>query len=444
MRKMKRKFNSKSKKISKSSFANNKNIDLRISKISNGLMPNNLSPIVNRSRTHPKGRPKSKMNNSKIGVAYTVNKTRKMDWKQLKKKFPGMKPNADADFDGLVNARDCKPLDPSKDGVFSRFVGIATGGKKGQSAAEFKEEMATKKKEREFSMLAKKVAVREKVKVIAEKKAEKILEKKGYISETERERLAKRQAKLEAMRAVIKSAPLEKAEEKVTSFLRGRGVAMTQKQVAAARARREKGIVKAVERFAGVSGAKAKVGKAAKGQAQDGAGRPKQSYKYRDPRTGQPVSAVEYHKIRKQLKKQAKAVETKTEVQQRFALAKRGLSPEEVTAAQEEINARMARLRAIKEAKQAGELVEEPQVIDEDVSEERVTQEQIEQIPTQVVHRAIPTGAVPPQRQRIQRVEPSMAVPGSYGIPPGYRVRDDLMTGKKTLVPLPPQEAWSR
>ena len=85
--------------------------------------------------------PKSKSFNP----SYKVDKFAKMDWKQLKQRFPKLNPTADADFDGLINAKDCKPFDPSKDGAMSRFLGIITGGKKGQTKEEYKAEKASTK-----------------------------------------------------------------------------------------------------------------------------------------------------------------------------------------------------------------------------------------------------------------------------------------------------------
>ena len=60
---------------------------------------------------------------SSINPVYKVTEIQKMNWKQLKQKYPMMNPIADSDFDGLINSRDCKPLDPSKDGAFSEFIG---------------------------------------------------------------------------------------------------------------------------------------------------------------------------------------------------------------------------------------------------------------------------------------------------------------------------------
>ncbi|KKL90587.1 hypothetical protein LCGC14_1903210 [marine sediment metagenome] len=42
---------------------------------------------------------------------------------QIKKKFPGINPYGDADMDGSMNYKDCKPFDASKDGLLSVLKG---------------------------------------------------------------------------------------------------------------------------------------------------------------------------------------------------------------------------------------------------------------------------------------------------------------------------------
>ena len=114
----------------------------------------------------------------------------------------------------------------------------------------------------------------------------------------------------------------------------------------------------------------------------------------------------------------------------------------------------MAQLRAIKEAKQSGVVMEATPTVASlpeeggQEFEQQGIQEESQQIPTQVIQQvAQQAGQYQPQYpqgQRVEHIERMTAVPGSYGIPHGYRVRDDLMTGKKALVPLPQQEAWIR
>ena len=59
----------------------------------------------------------------------------KLNWKQVKKKYPKLKPYSDTDFDGTLNKKDCKPLNPFKDQlqleplIASRLLGQIAGTK---------------------------------------------------------------------------------------------------------------------------------------------------------------------------------------------------------------------------------------------------------------------------------------------------------------------------
>jgi len=64
---------------------------------------------------------KKKRNNSKYNRKSNKN-ILDLNWKGAKKKYPKMNPYGDIDFDGLINSRDCKPFDPSRDGRFSDFI----------------------------------------------------------------------------------------------------------------------------------------------------------------------------------------------------------------------------------------------------------------------------------------------------------------------------------
>ena len=418
-------------------------------------------------------------------VKYNVSKTRKMSWAELKQRFPMMNPNADADFDGLVNARDCKPLDPSKDGKFSSFIGKILGKKPKEgedselyekaekkkkatedyysslSAEELVEQADTrdetpggKKKEKTATQILKETEQDDKRMAKEYEQKQKAIQKfKDDVEKAKQEREAvptklqeikksiKEQAKelfqeakeydpekMLAARVLKKALPhttyktiIVKGKKKRIAVTTG-GILPSGKQRGA--------IVRATKQFAGVdTSSSARSGKTAKGQKLEGAGRPKGSYKYKDPRTGEPITAVEYHKLRKQLKSQAKAIETRAEIQQRVVLAKRGLSPEEVAIQQEEMNAKMARLRALKEMKQ---------------EETTMVREQPTELYDETLQAQQPEEQAQPQPQRRQHIESMIEAPGTRDIPPGYRLQEDLMTGKKKLVPLPPQEAWSR
>lgn len=139
-----------------------------------------------------------------------------MDWRQAKNRYPNMNPYSDDDFDGLVNSRDCKPLNPAKDGKFSRFMGIVSGGRIGQSAEDYasekeliedtrgvrEEEKAQKKFQADFERqaykddkdakkqseeMARAIGEREMAKPAVEAEIKRQLEAKGYLTEEEEE-----------------------------------------------------------------------------------------------------------------------------------------------------------------------------------------------------------------------------------------------------------------
>ena len=45
-----------------------------------------------------------------------------MNWVQAKRRFPGLSPTDDSDFDGTINRRDCKPFDPARDGKVGKLL----------------------------------------------------------------------------------------------------------------------------------------------------------------------------------------------------------------------------------------------------------------------------------------------------------------------------------
>lgn len=153
------------------------------------------------------------------------------------------------------------------------------------------------------------------------------------------------------------------------------------------KAERRRGIARRIA--SGVRGRKVRAGKKAKGLKRP-VGRPKGVFKHRDPRTGRPVPATTFYRIKRGLKRRAKQVETRAEFAQRMRLARQGLSPEEVE-----------RARLIQEQKRA------------------LAQVRLSSQPTTV--------PVTTQQQ-----------------PPQFRVVTDIMTGRKIIKPIPQPERWVR
>ncbi len=136
--------------------------------------------------------------NSKINpVSFMNNKPNSkkpyMNWnyKQIKKKFPGINPWGDADLDGSPNKYDCKPFNASKDGFLGRALSIATGGKKGQSKESFAAERSGKR-------IAASIAKRQRLEKVKGSIAKKFEAKGKVISERELQKKAQRAQKLKA------------------------------------------------------------------------------------------------------------------------------------------------------------------------------------------------------------------------------------------------------
>ena len=50
-----------------------------------------------------------------------LSKMKNLNWKQAKARFPLMNPNSDADKDGLMNSRDCKPFNIKRQGKNHKY-----------------------------------------------------------------------------------------------------------------------------------------------------------------------------------------------------------------------------------------------------------------------------------------------------------------------------------
>jgi len=78
--------------------------------------------ISNKRRVNNKPIPMGFLNKGKV---MPKQKYINWDYKQIKKKFPGINPYGDADMDGSMNYKDCKPFDASKDGkLFDKIKSI--------------------------------------------------------------------------------------------------------------------------------------------------------------------------------------------------------------------------------------------------------------------------------------------------------------------------------
>ena len=76
-------------------------------------------------KTNPLFNPLVVKNNKKItSLNKFVPKQKRLNWnyKQIKKKFPNFNPYGDADMDGSMNYKDCKPFDASRDGKIAEMV----------------------------------------------------------------------------------------------------------------------------------------------------------------------------------------------------------------------------------------------------------------------------------------------------------------------------------
>jgi len=140
-----------------------------------------------------------------------------------------------------------------------------------------------------------------------------------------------------------------------------------------------------------------------------GRGRPKGSYKYRNPATGKPISVSKYKKLMRKARQRARTVETRAELRQRMALARRGLNPEEAR----QIQLQQA-LRAIQQQRMA---------------------------------QNVPIQARRPVMYPSQRFYPPQTI-GRWGYPqptPQISMERDLMSGRMMLKPINQQrEAWLR
>lgn len=217
------------------------------------------------------------------------------NYKQIKKKFPGINPYGDADMDGSMNYKDCKPFDASKDGFFARALSIVTGGKKGQSKEDYATERAEKKQRKVGARIAEGMLRRQKIEKLKKGITEKFEAKGRVLSEEELQRKAKRKQTLKEMAETPRKIHRKLLYKKVPITKKGKVVG--HKTVL----RGGKPVSTAVLKTVALAGIPVKIpkekGKAGKsGKTYASAGRPKgPSGKYQIPGKG-PVYEHEYKK----------------------------------------------------------------------------------------------------------------------------------------------------
>jgi hypothetical protein len=147
------------------------------------------------------------------------------------------------------------------------------------------------------------------------------------------------------------------------------------------------------------------------------------SYKWRDPRTGKPVPATVFYKIKKALRRRATVTERMRDIKEQQAMARRGISPQTT----EQIQAmREARLKA-QSTIQA--MPTQP------IQNGRATQAEIQQEVSE-----IPEGYhIMPDGRMVRGVVPSSQLPTQK-----YKVVTDILTGRKIIKPIPQRERWTQ
>lgn len=127
---------------------------------------------------------------------YEIKSLKKMDFRQLKKKGVYLRHDADTDKDGVINIKDCRPLDPKKQG-FLHDLQIKRLRKK--------EEQLEKKREKEMAKLEDlKDTLKEKTNVSKKKTSIKkiqMAQKQAIIDEINKEKKAAAELKIASRKA---------------------------------------------------------------------------------------------------------------------------------------------------------------------------------------------------------------------------------------------------
>jgi len=302
------------------------------------------------------------------------NKLVNMNWKQTKKRFPGLSPMGDIDFDGTRNKFDCKPFDPMRDGKITDWI---------------KKKFSEMKAKREY------------------RKAEggKIL-----AGIEKREAPVIRKARLEKMR---KYDVVGRAMSKLKSTGKGESPTIVKKYRAL-----QKPVVRTVEAVMEGKTTSASSGRKA------GPGRPRGVFIHTSPITGQRVPAVVYYKHLKAVRKKIRERAEQTMLKEQGMMARRGIPPQVTRMRQQ---ARIQEVMPEQEV-EVGEMPEQMEVQEEVQAQPYEVQQEVSKIP--VGYRQGPYG-----------IQSTYQGPITY---PKYKIVTDLMTGRKLIKPLPPQEKWTQ
>jgi hypothetical protein len=417
-----------------------------------------------------------------------------MNWNQVKKRYPGISPTSDLDFDGLINMKDCKPLNPARDGKFTDFIqGVKKrfgSSEEGRKEPIYQKAIAKEKAQKRYEKIQRRKSAKELRREQQRKEGEvahlgKIGEEQESYLEQRRirkEKGLKRYEKIQR-RKMQKEFKKEFNKTKRREFVRqyGRDVKegvgmiskMGEKGITAVFKRIEKlrpekpssqqaAIRRAVKTMTGQTTKQKNKGKKGRTGQVGVVGRPSGEYKTRiNPFTGQPVSlpAVQYYKLVKRYKEQVRAqasnLATQVDTSQVTALARRGIPPEQ---AKQIIDTRQLQ-GVVPEGYAVKSNGETSIVSQEEVSMEQTpTQQQISQPQVSINEKMARLRAIKEQRQisPFQQVQSSyprqypqqypQQSPQQYSpqsqVPPGYKVRKDIMTGRTRLEPLRRPERW--
>lgn len=301
-----------------------------------------------------------------------------MNWKQVKKRFPGISPYGDADFDGSYNKIDCQPLNPGKDGKFTDFLGSVKERFKGATQKEKKDptyqkaiakEKATKKffegktaeevvgairyKGKPTKLKKKRIDIEEieRLGAIARLREKVVLEKISRGQKAEKQKLfdkvgarVQREIDEERRPELERKARVKAKTQKIlkgavfgtTAVVVGKGGKITKRTTGGA-IRQGQQFSKVIQKAAGVPTKDGTVkGVKAKKSTTGLVGRPAGQYKTRiNPFTNQPIQipATEYYKLIDKFKDiqklKASTIAQQTDTAQVQALAQRGIPPEQ-------------------------------------------------------------------------------------------------------------------